>query len=901
MVKKIVSLFLALVIIVPMVLTAYAGYTFAGSYSNYDNSYKLEWFDKDRWKAVSGVKEIIVRNVGSSNLLYVTSEKNYEAMTIAYVSEEGMDLSAYNEIVVGMALANAENCVYTITYFYEGGSFSDKTSSDGGTKNALHFMLPPENSHNITRVELTLENHISIPDFFAIESFYADSNRTYSYADLLGSRRVAAVAGNAFYYDDRVELVQNEKGACLEFELIKDYEEASVLAVIEVKSTFPGIINVENASTGKISTAALYSGTAKYNVMISELENKIRLGFSGGDNSGSAAVEILSLQIIPVSKDETVRLGTIESCLVENGKLTVKGNIDSSTAIEYINSKLALFKVPYNYNGEDLGESEIEMSISTSFTIATQLNHDFTQHKYVVAIKTKNKIIPLTEPIYASSGKPTPNVSQKCHIGLHNAKSTAVFESEAEDVILDVYVDHLFASSDTVAAIRFAYKDNVYYINSRYVNELSSKVDFFTSIGSKVYFRILTDEEGSFNFDISQKSSVDMMRACAAYIGSHYEKIAGVIVLSGFNYSNGYEARAKEASELLGLFSSSLKSSNGSLELFVSIREDQGYVATMLAAYNKRNGIDNVGIVYDVQNYSDCVTSLKALCDSASFYGNSFVKTMILWKAKRDDISADVYKQLYENADQNSVSAVVLSVNDSISTNEICSIFESVYGSGHKRYQFEAFKTELSYRGEYALWDFTQAYNTFGWFAGGCCSSPETTKSVFNDSRVLKSTVIPSQDDEGILVGWFEDVTDLSAADILRLDLAVKLNSHREISIRVVLGGNGVKAEYITLVKQGEHSIYLDVYSYPQANKVEYIAVIIDSEEEAALEISEVSVLSRTLADDELKTIAGKSGEDIQEHSIFYVFAGAILSSTIIVFIALSKKKTTKHNSGKKS
>ena len=271
---------------------------------------------------------------------------------------------------------------------------------------------------------------------------------------------------------------------------------------------------------------------------------------------------------------------------------------------------------------------------------------------------------------------------------------------------------------------------------------------------------------------------------------------------------------------------------------------------------------------------------------------------MIFWHVKRDTAYAEAFRKLYENAAQSSVSCVVFSVSESMTTDEICAMFEGIHGSEYVRYEFEAFKTPVDCRGEYTLWDFTQAYNTFGWLAGGSCSSPETLNSMFSETRVLKSLITPSQDSEGILVGWFEGVTDLSIADVMRVDVAVDLSAHREVPISVVLGGNGVKAEYITTAKRGEQSIYLDVNSYRDANKVEYIAIIVESNTEAVLEISKVSILSRSLADSELKTAVEQSGQYAERNSSFYIFAGAMISSTIVVFIALSKKRTTKQING---
>ena len=77
----------------------------------------------------------------------------------------------------------------------------------------------------------------------------------------------------------------------------------SALAVIEVSSTHAGILTVENISTGKVSSTALYSGTAKYSIFVTELSNKIRIGFSEGETLSNSPVKLMSVRIVPVAKD----------------------------------------------------------------------------------------------------------------------------------------------------------------------------------------------------------------------------------------------------------------------------------------------------------------------------------------------------------------------------------------------------------------------------------------------------------------------------------------------------------------------------------------------------------------------------------------------------------------------
>jgi len=865
----------------------------------YEDSIELNWFDKDSWEAVSGVSDLNIRITGSSKAIYVISNKDGEAIKLSCTFEEKVDLSAYNELTMVALVNNGEGCTYSITYHYDGGSYTDSATSRNNSKNTVFFRLPPENSDSIKRIELTVDNEAGNINYFAIEGFTADNNRTYSYGERFLSRKVSVSGGDAAFYDDYVEFVPSESGAYILCDLISDYGQKNVLAVVEIHSSNAGILTVENPSTGKTISTAMYSGTASYSFKLSELEKNLRISFSEGDISVENPFRFISLKIIPLTAEESTKLGTIDSCVYENGKISVRGTVDSDAAIEYINAKIALYKIPYDYSGELPADSEAEMSISTVYEIEAAADYDYTKYKYIIALKTKNKAVPIADPVFAIGKSSLPMVSQDCRIGLHNAESSAVFESETEDVVLDVYTDHLFATSGKIAAVRFSYRDNVFYIDSDYVNELALNIDFFTSVGEKVYLRLLSDEEGEFVFDASQPSSVELMCAAAAYIGSHFEKASGVILLSGFHYGDDPEKKAEQASSLTGLFASALRNVNEKIEIFVSLSKENGYISALLAENNKKNGVSNIGLVYECKDQTYAVSEVKSVCDAASAYGSPFRRSVVFWKVKRDAASAEQFKRLYENAEQSAVSSVIFSVSDAVTSDEIYNCFEGIHGSEHRKYSFEAFEAEVDYRGEYKLWDFTEAYNTFGWLAGGSCSAPETAKSLFEEGRALRSIVTPDYDNEGILVGWFERITDLSVADILRIDLAVSKKHSNNIPISVVVGGNGVKAEYKTQLNNGSHSVCLDLSSYPQSVKVEYIAVIIESDREATLEISGVSMFSRTLSDDELQSSVKQTSESIESYSYFYVFIGAVVSSAIIVFLALSKKKTQRNNDDK--
>ncbi len=897
MIKKIACVMLALFMMLSTTIAANGGFIYSSQYAPSEDSVELNWFSKDQWEIIEGIRDIKTRNTSSSKLLYIISDKQADRMAIESVFEDGVDLSAYNEIAVEFIVSDGVECTYKITYYYDGGSFSDSVKSDAGSRNIAYFRLPSEKSDSIKKIEISVYSDNNDLNYFAVSSFSADSNRTYSYGQIYQSRRIYSESSNVNYYDDHVEVVSKKSEGSLICELLEDFEKESALVVVELDSSYTGIVTLENLSTDQSYSTAMYAGIAKYSFLLSDLEKNMKFSFSEGDASKNMSVKLLSLKVVQIPEEEKA-LGTVESCMYENGKLIIKGTVDSEATIEYIDSVIAVYKVPYNYNGENLKTPVIEANLSTFYEIEFPVSYDYTQYKYVVALKNRKTIVPVSSPVYAVSKPTLDHLSQGCDVGLHDVGNAAFFESEAEKIVIDVYTNKLFVSVDEIAAIRYTYRDNVYYINSEYANELSASASFITSVGGKVYFRVLSSESGKFDFNINRISSVGEMCAAAGYIGSHFENIEGVIALSGFSYKNNFTENVKQASELLGLFVSSFRSQNRNAEIFVSISEGYEHIAPLLARYNELSCIEDVGVVYECTKQSRAANEIKALCDSAALFGSSFRSSILFWKVDKSNATSGVFNWLYERAEQKNVSCVVFSIGDSMTTDEISDVLAGLYADDYLRYEFEAFKSDIEFRGQYKLWDFTQSYNTFGWLAGGACSMPETAKSVFNDKRVIRSSFTPTDDKEGILVGWFEGVTDLSAADVLIVDLAVDGNKIGEIPVSIVLGGNGIRAEYNTEIGSGESSINLNLSSFPQSNRVEYIAVIANSSFNATFEIYDLSIVSNTLSDDELKATVTSETDNYGGNTNLYVFFVGVVMSAIVVFIALSKKKTVKQNNG---
>lgn len=539
------------------------------------------------------------------------------------------------------------------------------------------------------------------------------------------------------------------------------------------------------------------------------------------------------------------------------------------------------------------------MDISTVFELVADADYDHTQYRYLVAIKTKTETIPLATPVFAFSRASLAALGQDCRVGIHNVGTTAVFESEADDVVIDVDMSKLFAASNTGSVIRFAYRENAYYFDSEYVNELSSNINFFASTGAKVYLQLKTAGEDVIAISVDDKASVDMMCASAAYIGESFDKITGVIVFDDFNYAKESAEGANEISVLLGLFSSSFRSTNKKAEIILPADSSSSYTAPLIAYFNRMYGINDIGLMYKCSDASNCISGIRAVLDASSVFSGAFRRTLVLWKTGGIIPDASTFAALYDNAAKSGITGIVFSSNGSISTDTICEYFSGIHGEGYVSHEFDTMAEAPKYRGEYSLWNFTDAYNTFGWIAGGNCSEPETVRSFFGEGRVMRTVVTPSRGEEGILVCWLEGATDLSVADAMKMDFYIDANTGEAMPVTIVLGGKGMKAEYKSQVYYGENTVYADLELFPEANRIEYVAVIVDIDKEATVEISEISVVSSQLAGMELKAELSPDDDDNKDMASLYIFAGTIISATIVIFAVLSKKSGIKQNSSK--
>ena len=110
--------------------------------------------------------------------------------------------------------------------------------------------------------------------------------------------------------------------------------------------------------------------------------------------------------------------------------------------------------------------------------------------------------------------------------------------------------------------------------------------------------------------------------------------------------------------------------------------------------------------------------------------------------------------------------------------------------------------------------------------------------------------------------------------------------------MKVVLGATGARAEYKGYFTSGKNDVDLDLGGFLYADRIEYVAVILDIDAEAMVEITDISVRSARLTDDELRAYVSPVLSQVRDMSGVFIFAVAVISSTVIIFVILTKKRS---------
>lgn len=164
--------------------------------------------------------------------------------------------------------------------------------------------------------------------------------------------------------------------------------------------------------------------------------------------------------------------------------------------------------------------------------------------------------------------------------------------------------------------------------------------------------------------------------------------------------------------------------------------------------------------------------------------------------------------------------------------------------------------------GKYVLSDFSDKYHNLDWIsAGGVASLVTEHSKLFSEkyctySRVLRSSVdtVGAAGAAGLIIKNLQSTTNLSDTKLV-FEFSVEGDvASEDLTVVFVIGADDNRAEFTARdITYGEvHTVVCDLGEYEFAANVEYVGVMIYSEESVEFDLSSATVYSDTKTDEEL-------------------------------------------------
>lgn len=232
--------------------------------------------------------------------------------------------------------------------------------------------------------------------------------------------------------------------------------------------------------------------------------------------------------------------------------------------------------------------------------------------------------------------------------------------------------------------------------------------------------------------------------------------------------------------------------------------------------------------------------------------------------------------------------AVFLSL-DGISVKNDHNFYSDLKSAGQSdRFVYEFFAETAdeneSFASKYTLWDFSDKYYPLDWIAGGgvssCATEPSTrftSDPSIEYTRVLRST-FETEDSSGvagITLRNFRKQYNFSEVDAIDFTFAVETaevgdgfinlsDDQNGATVVFVIGTDDYRAEYYAdNVTCGEiQRLRCDLTGYEYRNTIDYVGIMVYADYEVVLDLSAVSVSSKTLAEESLAEMFSADKEE---------------------------------------
>lgn len=773
----------------------------------------------------------------------------------------------------------------------------------------IYIPFSPEIIASLDYIEISVSGD-DLPIYAILHDITADNKYTYDALERFDSDDIECTSGAASASTDGITVFPDSTGkAAVSMNFVTDTTSDGTYVVwLDASCSASGSVRVAAELNGKevpSSKNQIVASGSHSNVFIIESAfsrvNFIfeELNFIGNDSN----IQLTGAGVLYVGKSaEMSDIGSVISCKYENGRITVKGELDEKASLEYVDSKLGLYVIPLweNANGVFDEAPEITSGFSTLFTLYAEPRENYMNCMYQPVIVTDDENIPICPPVMPYSAVQGSSAAQTAIVySVDHASPSGALEANADSEIIDIYVDRLLEAWDVYSASLYNFRGSTYYFDREYLEELSRRINFASKIGIRVYARLVCKNNPGLDFDVFDADSLERFCAVCDYLKSSFSgKIHGYIMGNALNTSALMSTdEIDKISKLAAVFTEALRG-NGTAEIYLPF--DAKGELNPFAAY--------AALRYSMAKYSSATVAMLYSCTDdpenaaasilrtvsiANSYGYQTDNSAVIWKAPANmDVEAivDVYSSLCKTVMANDLRFATLDAEFNERNDDIYSILKKKMAkeriSSLNAEEFNALIEDKLSKGVYSIRSFESSYDTTGWIAGGSFESVMTEMSLLKDGRALR-THSNGSGNAGMLAYRFDAPMDMSKTDA-EISLGIASDNDGVAEVTIIFGCGESRREYTAFVEYNK-PVKL-ICNMGDLAPVDYTAVVVKGSSDCTAELYGVSLHSDELTNEEMKDRYSKKQTNAFD-PFMYVSIILVAAGTVAVFSVFTKRK----------
>ncbi len=620
---------------------------------------------------------------------------------------------------------------------------------------------------------------------------------------------------------------------------------------------------------------------------------------------GAGKFSLLGVSLVNLPENVSSGIGSLDLCRVlSGGEVNLRGSVPAGTVVDYMDGKIEVYCVPISGEIKSHLETAVpcaEVNMTTRFNInidPSALPSGYRAMRFLAVIRRKDEVIMIGKatlpgfaddvgakpPIYGSSIKGL--ITERCDI---SAGSAVTF--------IDVDAGELFGSA--ASGRIYSFGGRLYYFDNDYITRLDSKIKTASLTGTACFLRL----SGSFGGVSSTGTETELLRLYAAvdYLSQRYSSaergFIGGIAVSG---SSSSEATARVMSAIYQIGRGRI----AGFRVMLSVKgplvgdgsaPDSADTVVGLSVSMNRFGSVGYDIVLELpaeESPSLALDAASALTDALPGVTPTSYYVIVAPKSGEVDVKtllSGYAEEYYEICGRSGLRGLILSLptlddDDFASFSDYFFLLDTDAGgeadaflgiapeavseaARPRAYRSSAVAADDGGYAGYDMFDFTDTFDTAGWFSiGGKCSSVMS-----NGARALRADDCP-----GIARSFLSPV-DFSSVD--RLGITAFAEAEGEFILTVFSTEGCCRAE-LSLGAVPE-TRYVDIGELPGASSVTGIALV-PKAGSATVFVSGVSLLSRSMTESQLSEHfsagVGADAATVGEDNLLEVMAVAMLS-----------------------